>query len=121
MLAALLGLIPATIASRKGHSFLLWWFYGWMLFILALPHSILIPPRRTAIGAGPGGGPQPWAGSGGRVAAPPPPVRAADPPASVIDTTAADPRFAPCPSCGESIRTDTPMCPFCRHVLRGGA
>ena len=37
-LAALLGLIPANIAKRKGHSFGLWWFYGWMLFIVAIIH-----------------------------------------------------------------------------------
>ena len=28
---AVLGLIPASIARKKGHSFALWWFYGWML------------------------------------------------------------------------------------------
>ena len=36
--AALLGLIPANIAKNKGHSFGLWWFYGWMLFIAAIIH-----------------------------------------------------------------------------------
>ena len=36
--AALLGLIPANIAKKKGHSFGLWWFYGWMLFIVAIIH-----------------------------------------------------------------------------------
>lgn len=36
--AALLGLIPANIAKNKGHSFGLWWFYGWMLFIVAIIH-----------------------------------------------------------------------------------
>lgn len=39
---ALLGLIPANIAKNKGRSFGLWWFYGFMLFIVALPHSILM-------------------------------------------------------------------------------
>lgn len=37
-IAALLGLIPANIAKNKGHSFGLWWFYGWMLFIVAIIH-----------------------------------------------------------------------------------
>lgn len=37
-IAALLGLIPANIAKKKGHSFGLWWFYGWMLFIVAIIH-----------------------------------------------------------------------------------
>lgn len=36
--AALLGFIPANIAKNKGHSFGLWWFYGWMLFIVAIIH-----------------------------------------------------------------------------------
>lgn len=38
---ALLGLIPANIAAKKGRSFGLWWFYGAVIFIVALPHSIL--------------------------------------------------------------------------------
>ena len=37
-IAAVLGLIPANIAKSKGHSFGLWWFYGWMLFIVAVIH-----------------------------------------------------------------------------------
>lgn len=36
--AAVLGFIPANIAKNKGHSFGLWWFYGWMLFIVAIIH-----------------------------------------------------------------------------------
>ena len=43
VIAALLGLIPANIAKNKGRSFGLWWFYGWMLFIVALPHAFLMP------------------------------------------------------------------------------
>ncbi|RXI32351.1 hypothetical protein CP964_08160 [Arcobacter defluvii] len=39
---AILGLIPALIAQSKGHSFILWWIYGAMLFIFALIHSLLI-------------------------------------------------------------------------------
>lgn len=38
LIAAGLGFIPASIASKKGHSFGLWWFYGWMLFIVAIIH-----------------------------------------------------------------------------------
>lgn len=37
-----LGAIPATIAYRKGRNFYLWWPYGWMLFLIALIHSLLI-------------------------------------------------------------------------------
>lgn len=42
-LAALLGLIPANIAKSKGRSFGLWWFYGWMLFLVALIHAVSLP------------------------------------------------------------------------------
>jgi hypothetical protein len=41
-LAVLIGLIPAFIARNKGKNFLLWWFYGFMLFLVALPHSLWI-------------------------------------------------------------------------------
>ncbi len=37
-IAAALGIIPGKIAEKKGHSFWLWWFYGWMLFIFAIIH-----------------------------------------------------------------------------------
>lgn len=40
--AAVLGLIPASIAKKKGRSFGLWWLYGWLLFIVALIHSLVI-------------------------------------------------------------------------------
>ncbi len=38
LIAAGLAFIPANIAKKKGHSFGLWWFYGWMLFIVAVIH-----------------------------------------------------------------------------------
>lgn len=41
LLAILIGLIPAVIASKKGRSFVLWWIYGTLLFIIALPHALL--------------------------------------------------------------------------------
>jgi hypothetical protein len=44
-MASVLGLIPAVIAHRKGRSFGWWWFYGSMLFIVALFHSLLIRPK----------------------------------------------------------------------------
>jgi hypothetical protein len=49
-LVALLGLIPGAIASKKGRSFALWWFFGAMLFIVALPMAILMKP--ADVGAG---------------------------------------------------------------------
>jgi hypothetical protein len=38
----LLGLIPASIARQKGHAILPWWIYGSVLFVVALPHAILL-------------------------------------------------------------------------------
>ncbi len=47
LIAAGLALIPANIAQKKGHSFGLWWFYGWMLFIVAIIHVQFIPDRNA--------------------------------------------------------------------------
>ena len=47
IIAAGLGFIPASIAKRKGYSFGLWWFYGWMLFIVAIIHVSLIPDKNA--------------------------------------------------------------------------
>ena len=47
ILAALLGLIPANIAKKKGHSFGLWWFYGFMIFIVAIIHVQFIKDRNA--------------------------------------------------------------------------
>ena len=44
VIAALIGLIPAAIAKGKGYSFGLWWFYGAALFIVALPHALIMKP-----------------------------------------------------------------------------
>ncbi|SRR5579883_544806 len=46
--ASLLGLIPAFIAYKKGRNFVLWWFYGTMIFIVALFHSLLLKPKVKA-------------------------------------------------------------------------
>lgn len=47
--AALLGLIPAMIAQSKGKSFGPWWFYGAMLFIIALPHALIMSADKKSI------------------------------------------------------------------------
>jgi len=49
-LAVLIGLIPAFIARNKGKNFLLWWLYGAMLFIVALPHAILMKSDNQKVG-----------------------------------------------------------------------
>ncbi len=42
ILLMLLGLIPAFIAKSKGRDAVLWWVYGALLFVIALPHALLI-------------------------------------------------------------------------------
>src|ERR1700730_15034785 len=42
LLAICIGVIPGFIAQSKGRSFVMWWLYGAALFIVALPHSLLI-------------------------------------------------------------------------------
>jgi hypothetical protein len=49
LVAVLIGLIPAMIAKSKGREFGLWWVYGAALFIIALPHSLLLKPDRRAL------------------------------------------------------------------------
>jgi len=48
-IAIIIGLIPAIIARNKGKSFILWSFYGAMLFIVALTHSLLIKPGNQKV------------------------------------------------------------------------
>ena len=42
--AIALGMIPAAIAQSKGKSFLGWWVFGTLFFIIALPVAILVTP-----------------------------------------------------------------------------
>jgi hypothetical protein len=53
ILAVFIGLVPASIARNKGKNFLLWWFYGFMMFIVALPHSLWIKPGNQKVGQEP--------------------------------------------------------------------
>lgn len=53
LLCVLLGLIPAFIAQSKGRSAFIWWLYGAALFLIALPHSLLLKPRETAPASSP--------------------------------------------------------------------
>lgn len=41
IIAILIGLIPAAIAHNKGRSFVGWWLFGALLFIVALPCAIV--------------------------------------------------------------------------------
>jgi len=49
ILAAVIGLIPAAIAQSKGRNFVVWWLYGAALFIVALPHALLMRSDTAAI------------------------------------------------------------------------
>ena len=44
-MAAAIGLIPAFVASNKGYDFATWWIYGALLWIVAMPHSLMLKPR----------------------------------------------------------------------------
>lgn len=49
IIAVLIGLIPAAIAQGKGKSFVLWWIYGAAIFIVALPHALIMRSDDRAI------------------------------------------------------------------------
>jgi RNA polymerase subunit RPABC4/transcription elongation factor Spt4 len=49
IIAAVIGLIPAAIAQSKGRSFVAWWLNGAALFIVALPHALLLKSDTEAI------------------------------------------------------------------------
>lgn len=49
LIGALLGLIPAFIAQRKGRSFVGWWIYGTLIWIIAFPHALIIKANRELI------------------------------------------------------------------------
>jgi ssDNA-binding Zn-finger/Zn-ribbon topoisomerase 1 len=42
VISAIVGLIPATIAYKKGRNFFAWWIFGAAFFIVALPAAILV-------------------------------------------------------------------------------
>lgn len=49
IIAALIGLIPGAIASSKGRSFVGWWIFGALLFIVALPCALMLKKDQAAI------------------------------------------------------------------------
>lgn len=50
IVALILGLLPAAIASSKGRSFFGWYIYGVFLFIIAIIHSILLQKNENTPG-----------------------------------------------------------------------
>lgn len=49
IIALVIGNIPAMVAKNKGHSYFLWYIYGVALFIIALPHALLMKSNVAAI------------------------------------------------------------------------
>lgn len=47
--AMILGLLPALIANRKGRSFIVWWAYGMLIFVVAIVHSVLLKPTDESL------------------------------------------------------------------------
>lgn len=47
--AALLGFTPAMIAAHKGRSFAAWWLYGALVFIVALPHALVLTTEQAVL------------------------------------------------------------------------
>lgn len=47
--AVLLALIPAVIAQRKGRSFVFWFIFGLLLWIVALPAALFVKDTRTGV------------------------------------------------------------------------
>ena len=45
--AAILGLITGFIAKSKGYSFGAWWLYGFLIFIVAIIHVLVIPNKKN--------------------------------------------------------------------------
>ena len=44
---AVLGLIPARIAKKKGYSFGLWWLFGFFFFLIALIVSLFLADKNA--------------------------------------------------------------------------
>ncbi len=49
IVAVIIGIIPAFIASNKGRDFTLWWIYGASLFVFAMIHAMVIKPNEKQL------------------------------------------------------------------------
>ena len=49
IIGAVIGILPAFIANSKGRSFVVWWIYGALLFIIALPHALLMQADQKSL------------------------------------------------------------------------
>jgi hypothetical protein len=53
LIAAGLGLVVGLIARSKGRSFIGWWFFGFMLFIVAIILILVLPAKNRSTAMGP--------------------------------------------------------------------
>jgi len=49
IIAIVIGLLPAFIAQSKGRSFIGWWIYGTLLWIVAFPHSLIMKADQRSL------------------------------------------------------------------------
>ena len=49
IVAVIIGIIPAFIASSKGRIFVVWWLYGALLFFFAMIHAIILKPNEEQL------------------------------------------------------------------------
>jgi hypothetical protein len=105
--AALLGLIPAQIASNRGRDFFTWWVYGWALWIVAIIHSLCLQATQ-----------QPGLAtlSVHTMITPPPPQHEVD---ATIERVLRD--WRRCPSCAEVIRSEAKVCYHCHRNIEDTA
>mgnify|MGYP001046309468 CR=1 FL=1 len=85
--AILLGLIPASIAYKKGYpsknegyNFFVWWIFGASLFIVALPWAILLKSKKRE-----------------------------------LETSRASEGMKKCPECAELVKKEARICRFCGY------
>lgn len=106
LIALVLGCIPGAIAQSKGRSFVGWWLYGAALFVIALPHSLLLE-RHSAPGNMRQPSPPP----------PSPPPQAPRPRGTISTPTPAPqpPTLKTCPDCAEQVQAAARICRFCRY------
>ena len=76
LIAAVLGLVVGLIARSKGRSFIGWWFFGFMLFIVAIIVVLVIPAKNRSTAYGPSD----WQPAVPPPSIPPPPGESSLPP-----------------------------------------